>query len=120
MPVAGEPLDAPASAADSDASDDAGSADTGRTLSEPPETCQGECPVASTPCVRQRVPENAAICVTFFRPSGMTRDDPAAFAPPPAFGPFRVLHQIGVGALGPVFRTYEPTRDRLVAVKVFR
>jgi serine/threonine-protein kinase len=31
-----------------------------------------------------------------------------------------VLHQIGVGALGPVFRTYEPDRDRLVAVKVFR
>jgi serine/threonine-protein kinase len=31
-----------------------------------------------------------------------------------------VLHQIGVGALGPVFRTYEPIRDRLVAVKVFR
>ncbi len=50
----------------------------------------------------------------------MTRDDPAAFAPPPAFGPFRVLHQIGIGALGPVFRTYEPARDRLVAVKVFR
>jgi hypothetical protein len=50
----------------------------------------------------------------------MSRDDPAAFAPPAAFGPFRVLHQIGVGALGPVFRTYEPTRDRLVAVKVFR
>src|SRR4051812_49714291 len=50
----------------------------------------------------------------------MTRDDPAAFVPPPAFGPFRVLHQIGIGALGPVFRTYEPTRDRLVAVKVFR
>jgi hypothetical protein len=52
--------------------------------------------------------------------SGLTRDDPTAFAPPPAFGPFRVLHQIGVGALGPVFRTYEPARDRLVAVKVFR
>lgn len=50
----------------------------------------------------------------------LTRDDSTAFAPPPAFGPFRVLHQIGVGALGPVFRTYEPTRDRLVAVKVFR
>lgn len=31
-----------------------------------------------------------------------------------------MLHQIGVGALGPVFRTYEPTRDRLIAVKVFR
>ena len=50
----------------------------------------------------------------------LTRDDPSGFAAPPAFGPFRVLHQIGVGALGPVFRTYEPTRDRLVAVKVFR
>jgi serine/threonine protein kinase len=63
-------------------------------------------------------------CVTFFqsclRSPVLTRDDPTAFAPPPAFGPFRVLHQIGVGALGPVFRTYEPTRDRLVAVKVFR
>ncbi len=56
----------------------------------------------------------------FFVPSGMTIEDPAAFAPPPSFGPFRVLHQIGIGALGPVFRTYEPTRDRLVAVKVFR
>jgi hypothetical protein len=59
----------------------------------------------------------------FFNPaeeSSLTRDDPTAFAPPPAFGPFRVLHQIGVGALGPVYRTYEPTRDRLVAVKVFR
>ena len=50
----------------------------------------------------------------------MTRDDPSTFAPPPAFGPFRVLHQIGVGALGPVFRTYDPSRDRLIAVKVFR
>src|SRR3954466_16181922 len=57
------------------------------------------------------------------RPPGapsLTREDPSAFSPPPAFGPFRVLHQVGVGALGPVFRTYEPTRDRLVAVKVFR
>lgn len=60
----------------------------------------------------------------FFDPArgarSLTRDDPTGFAAPPAFGPFRVLHQIGVGALGPVFRTYEPTRDRLVAVKVFR
>jgi serine/threonine protein kinase len=39
---------------------------------------------------------------------------------PPAFGPYRVLHQIGSGVLGPVFRTYEPQRDRLVAVKAFR
>jgi serine/threonine-protein kinase len=66
------------------------------------------------------------ICATFHSiqsrggAGSLTRDDPTAFAPPPAFGPFRVLHQIGVGALGPVFRTYEPTRDRLVAVKAFR
>ena len=50
----------------------------------------------------------------------LTRDDPSSFAAPAQFGPFRVLHQIGIGALGPVFRTYEPERDRLVAVKVFR
>ena len=70
-------------------------------------------------------PRSTPIRVTFFRSrleefQTLTRDDPSAFAPPPAFGPFRVLHQVGVGALGPVFRTYEPTRDRLVAVKVFR
>ena len=46
--------------------------------------------------------------------------DAAGSATPGAFGPFRVLHQIGSGALGPVFRAYEPDRDRLVAVKVFR
>ncbi len=44
----------------------------------------------------------------------------AGSAPPEAFGPFRKLHQIGAGALGPVFRAYEPDRDRLVAVKLFR
>ena len=41
-------------------------------------------------------------------------------APPDAFGPFRVLHQIGAGALGPVFRAYDPGQDKLVAVKLFR
>jgi serine/threonine protein kinase len=50
----------------------------------------------------------------------LTQDDPTRFAAPAQFGPFRVLHQIGVGALGPVFRTYEPERDRLIAVKAFR
>jgi hypothetical protein len=30
------------------------------------------------------------------------------------------LHQIGAGALGPVFRAYEPDQDRLVAVKLFK
>jgi hypothetical protein len=29
------------------------------------------------------------------------------------------MHQIGVGVLGPVFRTYDPAADRLVAVKAF-
>ena len=47
-------------------------------------------------------------------------DESAGFSAPSAFGPYRVLHQIGSGALGPVFRTYEPQRDRLVAVKAFR
>jgi serine/threonine-protein kinase len=41
-------------------------------------------------------------------------------APPDAFGPFRVLHQIGAGTLGPVFRAYDSTRERLVAVKLFK
>src|SRR5262245_6697001 len=30
--------------------------------------------------------------------------EPAGTAPPDAFGPFRVLHQLGAGTLGPVFR----------------
>jgi Protein kinase domain/PEGA domain len=75
-------------------------------------------PPETDPVLQLRVRND--LCYIFQSLPGMTRDDPAAFAPPPAFGPFRVLHQIGIGALGPVFRTYEPTRDRLVAVKVFR
>ncbi|MBP8273879.1 MAG: hypothetical protein KAY59_05575, partial [Acidobacteria bacterium] len=47
-------------------------------------------------------------------------DESNTFTPPPAFGPYRVLHQIGSGVLGPVFRTYDPQADRLVAVKAFR
>ncbi len=31
-----------------------------------------------------------------------------------------MLHQIGAGTLGPVFRAYDPDQDRLVAVKLFR
>ena len=46
--------------------------------------------------------------------------DAAGSAPPDAFGSFRVLHQIGAGTLGPVFRAYDPERERLVAVKLFR
>ncbi len=37
---------------------------------------------------------------------------------PDNFGPFRVLHQTGIGVLGPVFRAHD--RDRLVAVKAFK
>src|SRR5262245_8169329 len=40
-------------------------------------------------------------------------------APPDAFGPFRVLHQIGAGTSGPVFRAHDPDRDRIVAAKQF-
>lgn len=44
----------------------------------------------------------------------------AGTEPPDAFGPFRVLHQVGAGTLGPVFRAYDADRARLVAVKVLR
>jgi serine/threonine-protein kinase len=39
---------------------------------------------------------------------------------PIAFGPFRVLHQIGVGVLGPVYRAQDSVREQLVAVKAFK
>ncbi len=41
-------------------------------------------------------------------------------SPPTAFGTYRVLHQIGSGVLGPVFRAYDSQRDRLVAIKTFK
>jgi serine/threonine-protein kinase len=47
-------------------------------------------------------------------------EDSVGSTPPSAFGSYRVLHQIGSGVLGPVFRTYEPQVDRLVAVKAFK
>jgi serine/threonine protein kinase len=50
----------------------------------------------------------------------LNHEDSVLYFPPEAFGPFKVFHQIGAGALGPVFRAYESGRDRLVAVKVFR
>lgn len=50
----------------------------------------------------------------------LNRDDSASHPLPDSFGSFRVLHQIGTGALGAVLRTYEPEADRLVAVKVFQ
>src|SRR5207247_10194188 len=42
----------------------------------------------------------------------------AGASPPDAFGPFRVLHQIGAGTLGPVFRAYDSRREHLLAVKL--
>jgi len=42
-----------------------------------------------------------------------------SYSPPPAFGRFRLLHQIGAGVLGPVFRTHDEQEQCLVAVKAF-
>ncbi|MCX6539580.1 MAG: PEGA domain-containing protein [Acidobacteria bacterium] len=42
-----------------------------------------------------------------------------SYSPPSAFGRFRLLHQIGAGVLGPVFRTHDEQEQRLVAVKAF-
>ena len=49
-----------------------------------------------------------------------SHDDPTSYTPPESFGPYRVLHQIGAGVLGPVFRTYDAENDRLVAVKALK
>ena len=47
-------------------------------------------------------------------------DESSGSTAPPTFGAYRVLHQIGSGVLGPVFRSYDPQRDRLIAVKAFK
>jgi serine/threonine-protein kinase len=47
-------------------------------------------------------------------------DDATGASPPASFGTYRVLHQIGSGVLGPVFRAYDSQQDRLVAIKTFR
>jgi hypothetical protein len=47
-------------------------------------------------------------------------DETASFSAPTAFGSYRVLHQTGIGVLGPVFRASDPRHDRLVAVKTLR
>jgi hypothetical protein len=47
----------------------------------------------------------------------LPRDDASTT---PAFGPYRVLHQIGSGVLGPVFRAFDREADRLIAIKAFQ
>lgn len=59
-------------------------------------------------------------CTTGPRGVFTLHTDASGTAPPDAFGLSRVLHQIGVGMLGPVFRAYQPDPGRLVAVKLFR
>ena len=39
--------------------------------------------------------------------------------PPAAIGRFRVLHQVGAGTCGPVFRAVDPDADTPVAIKLF-
>lgn len=50
----------------------------------------------------------------------MTGEGPPSNVPPAAFGRFRVLHQIGAGSLGPVFRAEDPASQTLVVIKVLR
>lgn len=50
----------------------------------------------------------------------LSHDDPGSLAPPDVIGPYRVLHQIGSGVLGPVFRVLDPDTDTIVAVKQFK
>ena len=49
----------------------------------------------------------------------LTFEDAASPSAPGAFGPFRVLHQLGAGVLGPVYRAADPTNGEAVAVKAF-
>lgn len=50
----------------------------------------------------------------------MTGDVPPSTVSPAAFGRFRVLHQIGAGSLGPVFRAEDPASQTSVVIKVLR
>ena len=49
----------------------------------------------------------------------LIHDDASGCSAPGAFGAYRVMHQLGVGVLGPVFRGYSPDGDDLVALKAF-
>lgn len=49
----------------------------------------------------------------------MTGEGSLFDVPPAAIGRFRVLHQVGAGTCGPVFRATDPELDRAVAIKLF-
>jgi eukaryotic-like serine/threonine-protein kinase len=80
------------------------------------------CSVKGSPDANSRPLQRASVLRFGGFPSRSTslHTEAAGTAHPGAFGPFRVLHQIGAGALGPVFRAYDPEQDKLVAVKLFR
>ena len=52
--------------------------------------------------------------------TALTTDDASSLAPPTAIGPYRVLHQVGAGVLGPVYRAHSADDGREVAVKLFK
>jgi serine/threonine protein kinase len=54
------------------------------------------------------------------RSTALTIDGSDPGSTPAAFGPFRVLHQVGAGTTGLVFRAHDPIEGRLVAIKAFR
>ena len=64
--------------------------------------------------IRSIMLKNSALPCYSANPIGgttpLTHEDSSAFPALGAFGPYRVMHQIGVGVLGPVFRTYHPGR----------
>ena len=49
----------------------------------------------------------------------MTGEGSLFDVPPAAIGRFRVLHQVGAGTCGPVFRAVDPDTDAPVAIKLF-
>ena len=79
-------------------------------------------PHARAPSLSHALNENCShgtIRKHFGRVQALTREDAGSFPFPGAFGPYRVLHQVGTGVLGPVFRARESDGDRLVAIKAF-
>lgn len=50
----------------------------------------------------------------------LNHDDPSSSAQPELIGPYRVLHQIGSGVLGPVFRVLAQDTSSILALKLFR